>query len=492
MDVSTVASSGPGSGTIIPRRGTRSYALLWPLQYLSGFIMAVVTLAEAIRSNAYTPFEGGSALLFALGYALTFFAFTPAAPIAGWAIDRWGPKKTLLAGNVGYLVVMVVAVLALASHTLYAWLVLASLLGRTASQSAQIAGLEASVPVLVPKRDIARANGSRMFLTASVAGFEAPLASALLPATGLLVLILATSVVVIASIVIVARADYPSSPLPLPATAATRSAATRQGYGPLLTYFRNRRGLLAILVLFLVFNFAIGFTEVADKAITNDFGSADTLNIVLGAGFVAMLATTIAITIWGTPREPVRWLRGYFVLFGLALVLGAIRPNLLVVTVAAVLFLGSAPFVMAIISTLLHTKTEPVLMGRMMGAKTMVIGIAYGCGNVLGALCAAVPKPLIGGNRLSHGFLAFLVGTGQAEGRGFAFMAMILGLVTVVAVLLIIRRPAVRDLDGDLPDVTPEDLLRGHAAGVPQARLSGPVAESPLPAPRPAQAAGEA
>jgi hypothetical protein len=96
---------------------------------------------------------------------------------------------------------------------------------------------------------------------------------------------------------------------------------------------------------------------------------------------------------------------------------------------------------------------------------------------------------LIGGKRLSHGFLDLLVGTGQAEGRGYAFMTMILGLVTVAVVLLIIRRPAVRDLDRNLPDATPEDLVRDEVLGVPQGRRA---AEPPLPAPRPAQAAGDA
>ena len=220
---------------------------------------------------------------------------------------------------------------------------------------------------------------------------------------------------------------------------------------------------MALFGIFALFNFVVGFAEIADRSITQSFGSPATLNIVLGAGVVSMLATTVGITIWGTPRRSVRWLLIFSLLLAVALVLGAARPNLLVVAAAAVLFLGSAPFIMAIISTLLHTKTEPGLMGRMMGLQTLVIGITYGAGNVVGGLCAAFTRPLIGGHHLSTGFLATLVGAGWAYGRGYAFMAMIVGVLTIVIVLLLGRRPSLRYIGTNLPDVTSEDLLRRQA-----------------------------
>jgi hypothetical protein len=419
----------------------------------------------AIRVNSYSGlFAARSGLLMAIGYSLTFFAFCPAAPLGGLLADRWGAKRILLASNIGYLVLIMVSLASLAVGVLPGWLVWVFLLGRTACQSVQITTLASSVPILVRKRHLSQANGSRLFLTTAVAAFEIPLAVALLPAFGLRTIILITSVVLIATIIYVARAEIP--PGRLPEIAA--GPVTIRGYKPLWAYIRSRRGLVALFGFFAVFNFVVGFAEIADRSITQSFGSPATLDIVLGAGVASMLATTVGITIWGTPRKPIRWLLIFSVMLAAALALGATRPDLLVVTAAAVLFLGSAPFVMAIISTLFHTKTEPGLMGRMMGLQTLVVGLAYGGGNVVGGLCAAFARPLAGGHRLSAGFLAYLVGTGWGYGRGYAFMAMIVAVMAIVIVLMLGRRPSLRYLDTNLPDVTSEDLLRRQAPAEPR------------------------
>jgi len=464
--VSAVEYSGSGRYEMTPSRGVRTYAvLLWPLQFLAGFNMAVVSQATAIHAGSYLSFfSSTSVLVMAFGYALTFFAFTPAAPLGGLLADRWGPKRILLASNLGYLVLTAVSAL-LAGGILPDWLLWAVLLGRTACQSVQLVALASAVPVLLPKRYISRANGSRMFLTTAVAAFEVPIAAALVPSIGLPVILLITCVGLIAAIVCVTRAEFPAARLP--ETAVAGSVTSREGYKPLWAYVRSRRGLVPLLGLFAVFNFAVGFAEVADRAITLGFGSAATLNVVLGAGVIGMIATTVGITIWGTPRRSVRWLLIYSLVLGAALMLGAARPDLLVTVLAAVLFLGSTPFIMGITSTLLHTKTEPALMGRMMGLQVLVIGVTYGAGNVVGALCAALPRPLIGGSYLRTGFLAALVGTGQADGRGYAVLTMLLGLLTIVIVLLASRRPSLRFLETNLPDVTSEDLLQRNAPAEP-------------------------
>jgi MFS family permease len=454
VTATTVKYSTIGRDTTVPAGGARTYARLWPMQYLSGMVIAVATLGIVIRADAFASFYTGSAVLLAVGFSLTFFAFTPGAVLAGWLVDRWGPKKTLVVSNVGYVVLMALALVALAADFFPAWLAIALLLGRTGSQAVQITALESSVPVLFARRDIVRANGSRLFLTASVAGFEAPLADALFPVTGLLVLIGFTCVVLIASLVGAVRADIPSThPQP---TERPDSAAIPQNYEPLRAYLRGRPGLVTILAFFALFNFAFGFAEVSDRSITEGIGSEATTNVVLGIGFVFMLATTVLITVRGTPRAHVRWLRTFLLILGAALVLGAARPSLLLVTAAVVLFLISAPFVMAIVSTLLHTNTAPELMGRMMGVKTMIIGITYGAGNVVGALCSAVPEPLVGGKHLRGGFFGALVGTGDATGRGYAVLTMLLGVLVIGTVLIFGRHRSLRDLETDEPEIGAE------------------------------------
>lgn len=463
MDVAAVEHSGGSRDPMTLSRGVRTYALqLWPLQYLSGMTTAVAVLALMIPSNADAPFATGSAILLAVSYGLPFITFSPAGPLGGLLTERWGPKKTIVGSNIGYLVLIAVALVAWAVGTMPAVLVWALLLCRVACQSVQLTALESSVPALLPKRLFPRANGSRMFLTAGVAAFEAPIALATEPILGVVPILLIAGCVALVSILFVYGAEYP--PLSLPAIDAAGPADIQRGYIPLWAYIRGRRGFLALLGFFAAFNFVVGFVEVGEQAVVNGFASSAVPNIMLGGGLLGLVIATVWITARGTPRDSVRWLFIFSLVFGAALVAGGFRANVLLDTAAAFVFLGCAPFIMAIISTLLHTKTEPGLMGRMMGVKMLVVGIFYGAGNVIGALCSSFVRTLMGGDPArSTGFLTDLVGAGRSYGRGYAFLIMVVGVLVIAAVVLARRSPALRDLDTNLPDVTAEDLRSDKA-----------------------------
>jgi len=464
--VSAVDLPGSGHETVIPRRGARTYALVWCTQLLAMFVTAVTALSLSIGTPVYNPFYTGSVLLLAVAYALTFIPFAAASPLGGPLVDRWGPKRTLVFSGTGTLVLMSALAAVLAAGVLTIWMVWVVLLGVAAFKAVQITALESTVPLLVPKQHIVRANGSRFFLTAVTAAFALAVAGVLVPVVSMQAITWVTCLVVIIAVTCAARAGIPSA---RPREAAGAPLPLRGGNKPLWAYVHGRRGLIALFGFFAVFNFVTGFAEIADREISAGFGSSATLNIVLGTGAVGMLATTVAITIWGGPRRPIRGMLGYSLVFGAALVLGSSRPNLLVVSAAAVLFLGSAPFLMAIIGTLLHTKTEPGLMGRMMGLKNLVIGISYPAGNIVAVLCGAFAKSLAGGNRAGTGFSATLVGTGQATGRGYAIMTMAVGVLTIITVLLAGRHRSLRDLDTNLADVTPDDLMAGQHPVITQA-----------------------
>ncbi len=457
MTPSTQESPGTVRAVPVPADGTRTYARLWPLQYLSGFAIAVATLAITIRADAFAGFFTGSAVLLALAHSLTFLAFTPVGVVSGRLVDRWGPRRVLVGSNVGYLVIMVVALLALAAAFFPPWLAIALLLARTGSQSAQLTALESSVPRLFSRRDLIRANGPRMIFTASVAGFEGPIAAVLFPVAGLLALIGATVVVLVVSLVGAVRAGIPDNPVPPPgAEPADRT------YRPLAAHVRRRPGLVIVIGAFALFNFVLGFCELSDRQVTASLGSEATTSAVLGVGFLFMIATTVGITLRGTPRGHARWLRICFLATGGAMVLGSLRPNIFLVTVAVVVFLVSATLIMAIVSTLLHANTEPSIMGRMMGVKTTTIGLFYGSGCVAAALFSNTPEALAGGERVSGGLLGAVVGSGEAYGRVYAFLTLVLGVVVLALTLGVGRHRTLRALDD--PSVAESTLPRRPAA----------------------------
>lgn len=462
MAVSTAQRSDSAHFTVTPREGGRAYALIWFIQLLAVFSMATVTLGLTIYKNSYDTLESHGVLLLAVAFSLTFIPFSLASPLGGLFADRWGPKKTLLISNTGCLVLLVLSSIFLAAGWLPGWWVWAAVLPAAGCKSIQITGLDAAVPNMLPKRYISRGNGPRMFLTTPTAALAYPAASSLMGSVGMQGLLLITIAILIiaifASLWVKALDAHqpgwvaPSTPLPF-----------RGAHKRLRAYVRSRRGLITLFVIFGVFNFVVGFAEVSDRAICDGFGSSQNLNIVLGIGAAGMLAASVVIVRRGLPDRPVRWLIINCLIFGIALVFGSSRPEFFVVVLATVLFLGSGAYIMAIIGTLLQTKTEPDLMGRMMGLKQLVVGITYGAGNVVAALCSNFPNNIVPGNQLKSGFWSYLVGTGEGYGRGFAALTMLLGIATVVFVVVVARRPTLRDLDTNLPDVTVEDLAQSQA-----------------------------
>ncbi|MFI0939437.1 MFS transporter [Streptomyces sp. NPDC021020] len=472
MDVATAVPTGGSRGTTSPRGGARTYGLLlWPLQFLAGLTTSVATLSIMLASDAYSPFETGSTVLLAIGYGLTYTAFSPASPLGGRLTDRQGPQQTLVGSNAGYLAVMAFALLLQGVGYLPGLLAWVLLLSRVACQSVQLTALDSSIPALLPKRLFSNANGSRLLVTAVVAGSEAPIASALEPSLGLAPIILVAVAAVTASFLVARRAGFPAHPPARPVhDAVTGPDAVDRGYRPVRAYIRSRPGLTSLLVCWAALNFVLGYAEVALTSITNGFGSSATPNLVLGIGLVGMLAASAWITVRGTPRDLVRRMFGASLVLGGALVIGSTGANVVATSLGALLFLGAATFVMATLSTLIHVKTEPGLMGRMMGLKTLCVGLFYGAGNVVGALCAGFVRKLVGGNpAVSTGFLTHLVGTGRSYGRGYAVVTMAVGVLVVASVVLARRHAPLREVDTDLPDTTEEDLpavaVPGRAVG---------------------------
>jgi MFS transporter, DHA3 family, macrolide efflux protein len=75
---------------------------------------------------------------------------------------------------------------------------------------------------------------------------------------------------------------------------------------------------------------------------------------------------------------------------------GASQPNVMVAAAAAFIAPGSAAIIAACVQTLLHTKVEPHLLRRAIGAKNAVVGGPHLVGNVAAMAVGAALVPIIG------------------------------------------------------------------------------------------------
>ena len=442
----------------------RTFVIYWCGQFvaLTGLALAMYSL------GVYVYQLSGSATMLGVALALPILPFIAAAPLAGPLIDRWGPRRALLVANACGVLNLLSLEVFHATGTFATGRVMLFLWLAAGFKALHLAAFETSVPFLVPKRHLGRANGNRMFTTAAGAVVGPVVAGPLLQAIGF------NGVVLMGCLSFglgILSLRYVPVPWVRPQGARTAGAATLlREFGVVWRYAVARPGLLTLLAIFGMVNFGIGAAELLSTQLTLSFTSAAGLNTVLLAGAFGLATATVAMTIWGAPRRRGAGVLGFTLLFAAAMVLGSLRPSVPLLAVAGFLFLGSTPIIIGTIQTLWQTKTEPQLLGRMAALVNLFTDVPYSLANVLTGLAAGlVFVPLAGRDHVRSAAVAALVGAGP--GRGFALLMMVIGVLIAVLVIAAYRRPVLRHLERDLPDVTPGDVAAraGHPVVEPTA-----------------------
>lgn len=453
-DTSSPHNSDPAElGT--PAHGVRTFVIV-----AIGQVIAVTGLTIFNFAVAYYVYPDVPTLwIVGIVYALPFLAFLVASPFAGSLIDRWGPRRALLVSNVGGIVLTATVVVLPFTHgvsMVHGFVIVTAV---PFIKALLLPAFESAVPFLVPKRHIGRANGTRMLVNGAGAALGPVAAALLLDSVGIwgvVVLVVVTLIIGVLTLLAV-RIPQARQEVSAPASLPVLLAEFRQAW----RYTVAKQGLVSLLAFFGVVSLGIGFVEVLLPRLVLAFADADALTLVLLAGVVGMAGFGIAMTIWGGPRNRVAGTLGYTMLFAGAMVVGALRPNVMLLAVAAFFFLGSTSIILGNVHTILHTKVEPPLMGRVMALKNAVYSILLMVGDILAGLTSAAAQPLVGADRVNSRAVALVVGDGP--GRGFAVLMLAMGVLIILCTVYAHRYPRLRNLNEALPDVTPEDLASAAA-----------------------------
>ncbi|HEY0532516.1 MAG TPA: MFS transporter [Actinoplanes sp.] len=435
----------------VPAPGFGAFVILWAGQFVSLTGSSLSSFALGV----YVYQQTGSATALGIIYALAGLPFLVASPFTGSLVDRWGAHRSLLVGNIGALLVTLVLAGLLGMDVFVPWHVSVIVAALSALSALDTPAFEASVPLLVAKRHIGRANGLRL-IAQGTSRILAPLAAGfLLLAIGIEGIVVMDCLSFAAGIVTLLFVRIPlarRSGAPVPARAGALLAEFRSA----LRYVADRPGLPALLGFLAVLEFCGGIVDLSMTPLVLSFGSSGDLGVVLSIGGAGMAVASLAVTAWGGPRRRVRGILGFTLVLAAATVLGSLRPNLTLIAAAAVFFLGGLAIVIGSNKTLWQTKVEPRLLGRVMALQNMVVSVpqmlAYASA---GLIADYLFVPLAGPDRVRGPVLAALIGDGHD--RGVALMMMVTGVVLAVAVLVAYRYPPLRRLEDELPDVTPED-----------------------------------
>ncbi|GAA1510288.1 hypothetical protein GCM10009677_49060 [Sphaerisporangium rubeum] len=453
-----------------PASGFRAFVVLWCGQFVSLTGSALSGFALSVYVYQVT----GSATALGLVYALSSLPFLVASPFAGSLVDRFGARRAMITSGVGSLFVMLFLAVALAADATAVWPVVVVVACLSALGALAMPAFETSLPLLVPKQQLGRANGLRLIAVAS-SQVLAPVAG------GFLLLVIGIDGIILmdCTAIAVALVALLLVRIPRPPQAADRPAGATALLGDFWVawrYVAARRGLLALLGFIAALEFCAGFVDVSITPLVLAFASSGVLGTILTCGGVGMIVGSLAMTAWGGPRRRVRAVLGGSLLLAVAVVAGATRPNAVLVAVAAFVFFAVLAVVIGSNQIVWQSKVEPHLLGRVIALRNMIASVPKLLAFALTGLAADyVFQPLAGRDRVHSPLLAAIIGDGP--GRGFALLMMVMGLLLALSAVVAYLSPRLRHLEDELPDVTPEDVTPEGPpeAGEPEPRQSETV-----------------
>jgi MFS family permease len=317
-----------------------------------------------------------------------------------------------------------------------------------AVSSIQSPALQATVPQLVPKRHLGRANGMVQMASASSRLVAPALAAFLLPLLGL------TSIVVIDLVTFVyALATATLLIIPQPGQ-ATSKGGVKQAMADLKTgvrFITTRPGLRYLMVYFSLSNIAGGFTIALLTPLVLSFANLRELGTVMSAEGLGILAGSILMIVWGGPQHQVRGMFGAAVVFGLGIIVLGFRPSVPVLICGVLIYAIALPVVNTCSTTIWQREVPAELQGRAIGVLRAVALVAVPASAVLsGVLAGRVFEPLMAQGGALEPLFGGLIGSGP--GRGIALLIIIIGLLPIVAAVAVYRLPAMRNLGREIPD----------------------------------------
>lgn len=373
-------------------------------------------------------------------------------PLAGSLADRWNRRRIMILSDVGNALVTLGVFLLLTFSTLEIWHVyLIATLGSIFAAFQEPAYM-ASITMLVPKKDLGRANGMvqmgqaiEMVITPLIAG----LLFVSIGITGILTIDFVTFLFAVGALLLV-RIPQPEISEEHKQNGSVFSDA-RFGWN----YLKARPGLFGLLWYYAMMNFLLNWSGVLTGPMLLSQTSPRTLGIVQMVVGVGMLAGGILSSVWRGPKRRIPAVIGFIALALVGMVIAGLRPNPVVVSIGFFWLMLFIPLASASSQAVFQSKVVPEVQGRVFAIRGMisrsVMPIAY---LTAGPLADRVFGPLMDtGGAWANSFLGTLLEAGP--GRGIGLMFVLSAMLAIGISALVYANPRIRNLEDELPDALP-------------------------------------
>jgi len=373
-------------------------------------------------------------------------------PLAGSLADRWNRRLVMIFSDVGNALVTLGVFFLLTFSTLEVWHVYLIATVGSIFSAFQEPAYTASITMLVPQKDLARANGMiqmgqalEMVITPLIAG----LLFVSIGITGILTIDFVTFLFAVASLFLVQ--------IPQP-----KMSDEHKQRGSILSdarfgwdYLKARPGLFGLLWYYAMMNFLLNWSGVLTGPMLLSQSSPRTLGLVQMVVGIGMLAGGILSSVWRGPKRRIPAVISFISLALIGMIVAGLRPNPFVVAIGFFWLMLFIPLASSSSQAVFQSKVAPDIQGRVFSIRAMisrsVMPIAY---LTAGPLADRVFGPLMDtGGAWANTFLGTLLDVGP--GRGIGLMFVLSAVIAISISALVYANPRIRNLEDELPDTLP-------------------------------------
>lgn len=431
------------------KQSMRTFFIIWIGQLVSIIGSGLTGFGLAVWIYEQT----GQATPFALTVMFGNIPQILLSPFAGALVDRWNRRKVMIAADIGSALVTLAALLLLTTGQLVIWHIYLVAVLNSILAAFQEPAYTASITMLVPQKDLARANGFMQMGQALQMLIAPVLAGILFVAVGLQGIVLIDFITFFFAVGALMFVHIPQPTRGSQADTEKTKKALWQEAAFGWHYLRARRGLLGLLMYFALVNFFLNFSAVLLGPMILSFGTAAGLGTAQTVGGLGMLIGSIAMSAWGGPKRRILAVIGFIVLAASGLFIAGLQSSILFTAIGMFVMLFSIPLGSGTSQAIFQSKVEPDVQGRVFSIRTMISRSMMPLAFLLaGPLADQVFEPLLReGGALATSWIGTLVGVGPGRGIGILFITS--ALVLWVASGVAFANPHIRNIETELPDV---------------------------------------
>ncbi len=397
--------------------------------------------------------ETGKATPFAL---TVLFGSLPAvllSPVAGSVADRYSRKKVMLLADTGNAIITLIAFVLLLNGQLEIWNIYVIALVGSVFSAFQEPAFGASIIMLVPKKDLQRANGMTQ-MTNALGNLVPPLLAGLLfGLIGLKGIMLIDFITFFAALGTIILSRIPQPERVDPQIKESQWQEAMAGW----RYLKSTGGLLGLVFYFALVNFMINYAAVLTSPMVLANFSPAILGYIQTAGGVGMLIGSVLLSVWGGPKKKIFSILLFISISSVGLVIAGLRPNAFLIAVGYFVMLFLIPLASGSSQAIFQTKVPLELQGRVYAMRGMIsrsmMPLAF---LTAGPIADFVFEPMLReGGALVNTFVGQVIGTGP--GRGIGLIFIIAGTATILISIIAYLNPNLRQIESRIPDVILEE-----------------------------------